>query len=271
MPHTQHPTPHTLPPLPHPTPDTRHPIPTIQIGDTSLTAEQLLPLISKYRLVPQLAKEMLIEAAIKDYEITEDEHLEARQRFCQQQQLSNEKDLELWLRQQQLGRDDLKDSIDRELKLRKFKTNKWETQVESYFCQRKSQIDRVVFSMIRVKDIDVAEEIYFRLTSEESTFVEQAPLHSEGIEAKTKGISGPVELGKLDPILANALITLQPSEVLPPLLIGEWWVVLQLETIIPAQLDEEMRQYLTEELFNQWIYEEVQKLLTSSLVLAESN
>jgi hypothetical protein len=53
----------------------------LQIGDTSLTGEQLLPLISKYRLVPQLAKEMLIEAAIKDYKITEDEHLDARQGF----------------------------------------------------------------------------------------------------------------------------------------------------------------------------------------------
>jgi parvulin-like peptidyl-prolyl isomerase len=168
-----------------------------------------------------------------------------------------------------LGRDDLQDLINRELRLQKFKTTKWETQVESYFCQRKSQIDRVVFSMIRVKEIDVAEEIYFRLVSEESSFVEQAPLHSEGIEAKTKGISGPVELGKLDPILANALITLQPSEVLPPLLIGEWWVVLQLETIIPAQLDEEMRHHLTEELFNQWIYEEVQKLLSTPPALQQ--
>ena len=236
----------------------------LQIGDKSLTAEQLLPLVSKYRLVPQLAKEMLIEAAIKDYEITEAEHQDARNRFCQQQQLSNDQDLDAWLQQQQLGRDDLKELIDRELQLRKFKTDKWETQVESHFCQRKSQIDRVVFSMIRVKEIDVAEEIYFRLVSEEASFVELAPYYSEGIEAKTKGISGPVELGKLDPILANALITLQPLEVLPPLQIGEWWVVLQLETIIPAQLDEEMRQYLTEELFNQWIYEEVQKLLSTA-------
>jgi hypothetical protein len=243
----------------------------LQIGTTSLTAEQLLPLISKYRLVPQLAKEMLIEAATKDYEITDVEHQAARNRFCQQQQLSNDRDLDLWLQQQQLGQDDLKDLINRELQLRKFKMAKWETQVESHFCQRKSQLDRVVFSLIRVKEIDIAEEIYFRLVSEESSFVEQAPLHSEGIEAKTKGISGPVELGKLDPILANALITLQPGEVLPPLLIGEWWVVMQLETIIPAQLDEEMRQYLTEELFNQWAYEEVQKLLTSSLVVADSN
>jgi len=243
----------------------------LQIGDRCLTTEQVLPLIAKYRLVPQIAKEMLIEEAIKDYEVTESEYLESCKRFYQQQRLASERELDLWLQQQGFGREDLENLINRELRLRKFKTAKWENQVESHFCQRKSQIDQVVFSLIRVKEIDVAEEIYFRLVSEESSFVEQAPLHSEGIEAKTKGISGPVELGKLDPILANALITLQPSEILPPLHIGEWWVVVQLETIIPAQLDEEMRHHLTEELFNQWIYEEVQKLLTSSLVVADSN
>jgi parvulin-like peptidyl-prolyl isomerase len=129
--------------------------------------------------------------------------------------------------------------------------------------------------MIRVKDIDVAEEIYFRLESEEATFVELAPLYSQGIEAKTKGISGPVELGKLDPILANALITLQPEAVHPPLAIGEWWVILQLETFIRAELDDELRHFLTEELFNQWIAEEVQKLLSmtpeSTLPLIDRN
>jgi parvulin-like peptidyl-prolyl isomerase len=209
----------------------------LQIGDTSLTGEELSSLMSKYQLVPQLAKEMLIEATIKEYEITKLERQQAWQNFCRQQQINNDRDLNSWLQQRLLKKEDLQDKIDRKLQLRKFKMAKWETQVESHFCQRKSQLDRVVFSLIRVKEIDIAEEIYFRLVSEESSFVEQAPLHSEGIEAKTKGISGPVELGKLDPILANALITLQPGEVLPPLLIGEWWVVLQLETIIPAQLE----------------------------------
>jgi hypothetical protein len=248
-----------------PTPDTRHPTPeyqTLQIGNISLTSEQVLPLIEKYRLVPQLAKEMIVDDVIKDYEISQVEHQDARQRFCLQQQLTSDRDLELWLQQQKLSQQELTELIDRELKLQKFKTSKWETLVESHFCQRKLQLDRVVFSMIRVKDIDMAEEIYFRLDAEESTFVEQAPLYSQGIEAKTKGISGPVELGKLDPILANALITLQPHEVHPPLAIGEWWVILQLEAIIRAELDEELRHYLTEELFNQWIAEEVQKLLS---------
>jgi parvulin-like peptidyl-prolyl isomerase len=200
----------------------------LQIGAHRLTAEEVLPLLTKHRLVPQLAKELLIEEAIQTYQIDEAEHLEGCQRFYQQQQLSSEADLAQWLQQQRLERADLTDLINRELRVQKFKSAKWETQVESHFCQRKSQIDQVIFSMIRVKDLDMAEEIYFRLASQETTFVELAPQYSAGIEAKTKGISGPVELGKLDPVMANALVTLQPDEVLPPLQVGGWWVVMQL-------------------------------------------
>ena len=243
----------------------------LQIGDTSLTGEQIIPLIGKYQLLPQLAKEILIESAIQDYEVTEAEYFEGCKRFYHQQRFTTDRELELWLQQQRMGREDLVNLINRQLRLLKFKTSKWETKVESHFCQRKSQLDRVIFSMIRVKDIDIAEEIYFRLAAQEASFVELAPLYSVGIEAKTKGISGPIEIGRLDPILANALITLQPAEVHPPIKLNGWWIVMQLETLLPAQLDDEMRQHLTEELFNQWVYEEVQKLLTSSLVVADSN
>jgi parvulin-like peptidyl-prolyl isomerase len=235
----------------------------LQIGTHNLTAEQVLPLLAKHRLVPQLAKGLLIEDAIQEYSIDEAEHLAGCQRFYQQQQITSEQDLEQWLQQQRLERSDLTDLINRELQLQKFKTAKWETQIESHFYQRKSQIDQVVFSMIRVQDLDIAEEIYFRLATGEATFVELAPQYSVGIQSKTKGISGPVELGNLDPLMANALATLQSNEVLSPLQIGGWWVVMQLEATISAQLDEAMRQRLSEELFNQWVYDEVQKLLAA--------
>jgi parvulin-like peptidyl-prolyl isomerase len=119
--------------------------------------------------------------------------------------------------------------------------------------------------MIRVKDSDIAEEIYFRLIAKEASFADLAPLYSQGMEAKTKGISGPVELGKIDPVLANLLATSQPTEVLPPKKIGDWWVVMQLETIIEVPLDEGTRQRLIEELFTVWVNEEVQKLLSQVL------
>jgi parvulin-like peptidyl-prolyl isomerase len=236
----------------------------LQVGDTSIPADQLPGLLAKYRLVPQLAREMILDGAITEYEVAEDEQMDAFKRFYQQNQLNTDQELEQWLQQQQLTREGLAALIGRELRLKKFKAAKWETQVESHFVQRKSQMDQVVFSMIRVKDVDVAEEIYFRILSDEATFAELAPRYSDGIEAKTKGISGPVELGKLDPTLANALVTARPEEVIAPFNISNWWVVVQLETIIAVELDESTRGRLTEELFTLWLNEQVQKTMSSA-------
>jgi parvulin-like peptidyl-prolyl isomerase len=233
----------------------------LQIGDTSIAADQLPTLLEQYRLVPQLAREMILDQEIADYQIPEEEQMEAIKRFYQQNQLNTDQELDKWLQQQRLSRQGLMSLIDRELRLQKFKTFKWDTQVESHFCQRKAQIDQVVFSMIRVKDVDIAEEIYFRLLSKEATFSDLAPKYSDGIEAKTKGISGPIELGRLDASLAGVLVTAQPEEVLAPMNVSGWWVVVQLEVMIPAELDEPTRQRLTEELFTLWINEQTQKTL----------
>jgi parvulin-like peptidyl-prolyl isomerase len=233
----------------------------LQIGDTSISADRLPTLLQQYRLVPQLAREMILDQAIADYRVSENEQMEAIKRFYQQNQLNTDQDLEKWLQQQRLSREGLVALIERELRLQKFKTTKWENQVESHFCQRKAQIDQVVFSMIRVKEVDIAEEIYFRLLSQEATFSDLAPRYSNGIEAKTKGISGPVELGRLDATLAGTLVTAKPEEVLAPMNVSGWWVVIQLETLIPAEMDEPTRQRLIEELFTLWINEQVQKTM----------
>jgi parvulin-like peptidyl-prolyl isomerase len=235
----------------------------LQIGDTSIPADQLPILLEQYRLVPQLAREMILDQAIADHRISEDEQMEAIKRFYQQNQLNTDQDLDKWLQQQRLSREGLVTLIERELRLQKFKTAKWQHQVESHFVQRKPQIDQVVFSMIRVKEVDVAEEIYFRILSQEATFPELAPRYSNGIEAKTKGISGPVELGRLDATLAGALVIAQPEEVLAPMNISGWWVVVQLETLISAELDDPTRQRLTEELFTLWINEQTQQTMAA--------
>jgi parvulin-like peptidyl-prolyl isomerase len=235
----------------------------LQIGDTSIPADRLPILLEQYRLVPQLAREMILDQAIADHRISEDEQMEAIKRFYQQNQLNTDQDLDKWLQQQRLSREGLVTLIERELRLQKFKTAKWQHQVESHFVQRKPQIDQVVFSMIRVKEVDVAEEIYFRILSQEATFPELAPRYSNGIEAKTKGISGPVELGRLDATLASALLIAQPEEVLAPMNISGWWVVVQLEALISAELDDPTRQRLTEELFTLWINEQTQKTMAA--------
>jgi parvulin-like peptidyl-prolyl isomerase len=54
-------------------------------------------------------------------------------------------------------------------------------------------------------------------------------------------------------------MTSQPGQVLPPVRIGEWIVILRLEKYLAAQLDQNMKRRLLDELFNTWLNENIQK------------
>ena len=62
----------------------------------------------------------------------------------------------------------------RSLKLEKFKEAIWGGDLNSYFFQRKAQLDRVIYSIITTSEIGIAQEIYFRIQEGEQSFAELA-------------------------------------------------------------------------------------------------
>ncbi len=91
---------------------------------------------------------------------------------------------------------------------------------------------------------------------------ELAGEYSEGPDALTGGLMGPVELGTLHPALAYLLYVskLQVGVVQPPARLGEWHLIIRLEKFIPAQLNEFMRQRLLQEKFQAWFQEQINQL-----------
>ncbi len=147
----------------------------------------------------------------------------------------------------------------RQLKIEKFKQATWENKLESYFLSRKGQLDKVFFSLIRIRpqEAELAQELYFRIQEEEQSFAELAREYAQGREAQTGGLNGPVELGSLHPILARMLSVSQPGQLWPPTRLEEWVIIVRLEKFIPVQMDEAMRQRLLNELFSTWLQEQV--------------
>ena len=82
----------------------------------------------------------------------------------------------------------------------------------------------------------------------------------QGPEAATGGLMGQVELGTLHPILAQLLYTSQVGMVRPPVILGEWLVVVRLEKLIPAELNHFMRQRLLQEKFEAWFQQQLEQL-----------
>ncbi|MBE9077391.1 peptidylprolyl isomerase [Romeria aff. gracilis LEGE 07310] len=230
--------------------------PVLRIGQTQLDAPALLEKLTQYQMIPQLAQRLIIETAIAPVECDPEQVYRS---FCQNHQLLTEADQQEWLQQQQLTLDQLLDQLVYEERLSHFKEENWGSQLESYFLQRKASLDRVLYSLIRTQDASLAQELYFRISDDGDSFAELARQYAEGQEAQTGGLIGPVELSVPHPVLAQMLSVSQPGQLWAPTPIGEWLVIARLEKFVPAQMDEATRQRLLDELFQEWLRQQLQE------------
>lgn len=232
----------------------------IKIGDQTITAAEAVSLMARYRLIPQLAREVIIDRAIATIAYSEKELEQATEQFFQQQQAISEADRQNWLRSQGMTMEHVQQTVLRQLKIEKYKQVTWDNKLQSYFLKRKGRLDRVIYSLLRVKDAGTAQELYFRLVDDQQAFDELARAYSQGPEAETGGLLGPVTLATPHPALARMLSVSQPGQLWPPTPLGEWFIIVRLEKFLPAQLDDAMRKQLLDELFTAWLQEQLQQV-----------
>ncbi len=243
----------------------------LEINNQIVAAAELIPLLTSYQMLPQLLREMIIDNAIAQWEdsaialinFTPEEINRVQAQFYQQQQITNAAQETAWLERHGMTKTQLTALTTRKLRIDKFQQATWGHKLESYFLQRKKHLDRVVYSMIRTPDAGIVQELYFRIQADEQSFGELAKTYSIGPEAHTNGIVGPVEMGTLHPGLARQLQVSQSGQLWQPTPFGEYFVIIRVEKLLPAQLDAFMRQRLLRELFETWLQERIQELPTS--------
>lgn len=241
----------------------------LQIGNRAIAAEEVLSLLAGYQMLPRFIQEVLIDQATAAIDCTPEEIEAACQQFFNQTQITDEQSRQDWLKRHGMTEEQLQAQATRGLRIEKFKQATWGAKLESYFLSRKDQLDKVIYSLVRTKDVGIAQELYFRILEAEQSFAELARTYSQGPEAQTDGLIGPVELSVPHPTLAQLLALSQPGQLCPPTRVGEWLVLVRLEKFIPAQLDESMRRRLLDECFNTWLQNQLEQV--GSLVSDQSS
>jgi parvulin-like peptidyl-prolyl isomerase len=225
-----------------------------------IPAREIPSLLSRYQLLPQLRRGIVIDRAIASYSCTDTERQQAIEQFERQNHITCPESREKWLKKSGMSAAQMAEVAVRSLLIEKFQQETWGAKVESYFISRKAAFDQVIFSLLRTSDGLLAQEIYFRIFEGEQTFAEMAQQYSKGPEANTGGVVGPVPLSQLNPALAKILSICQPGQLWHPTRIENWFAIVRLEKLLPAQLDENMRQRLLDEMFETWVSEQIQQL-----------
>jgi parvulin-like peptidyl-prolyl isomerase len=239
---------------------------TIEINGGKFRAETLVTKFVSYGMLPQLVREMTLDRCVEGIDLTAEEQQIARQQAYQQLGLDSEDKLQTWLKQQGMTTNQLESRAERSLKLVKFKHSQWGAKVNATFLERKQKLDRLIYSLICTKDFCVAQELYFRIKEGEQTFEELAKQYSQGPESQTGGLIGPIESGSIHPDLAKILTSSDAGQVHTPTVIGDWIVLVRLEKILPASLDEAMQQRLIDESFSKWLEDSVSQQMATLVI-----
>lgn len=234
--------------------------PLERVRQRTANSDEIIPLLASYKLMPQLLGESIIDQAILPIHCTPDETTQACQEFYQPWGLTSEEKQQEWRAHYGLSQEQVEQLATRDLRVGKFVETTWGNKLEAYFLKHKHKLDQVTYSLLRVPDIGMATELYFRIQEGEQSFAELSRQYSVGPEAQTGGILGPFEFGTLKPELAKVLYTVSVGEVQPPIEFGQVYALVRVEERIPARLDESMRQRLLQENFNTWFQAQLAQL-----------
>jgi parvulin-like peptidyl-prolyl isomerase len=214
--------------------------------------------LARHGLLRAFLRQVVIAEAVAEEELSDDERVQALRAFAQEHRLADGEALERVRVANLLTPADL--ALQMELQVRLFRhcERLYRPKAEARFLERKQQLDRVVYSLLRLKDPGLARELYFQLAEGEADFADLAALHAEGPERTTRGIVGPVPLTQAHPQLVERLRTARVGELQEPFQIEQWWLLFRLESLSPATFDEPMAVQMSQELFEAWLERTVQ-------------
>ena len=226
---------------------------SVYLGKRQIGLERICEHLSRSHLLPQVLREMIIDRVLMQWEPASAGELSSGQAaFDRCHQEITEMAID-----RQLDRTQLIKAAVRKEKLQQFKRHSWEHKLGSYYLERKVQLDRVIYSIIQVEDVALAQELFFRIQSRERSFGELALRYSQGAAAIDGGRVGPISMSNLPPDIASQVTQIGLGELSPLLTIGDTYAFIRLEELIPAQFDDRLKQFLLDELFEKWLQAQI--------------
>ena len=219
-------------------------------------------LLDQFNLLKPLVEQMVSSEAIVDVVVSADQLENARLDLLHQHGFHA---IDQWgelLEALGCREDEVIERLRHSIRRRNFIRERYEAKAETRFLERKNDLDQVVYSLLRLENRFLAQELYLQIEAGESNFADLARRYAEGPERNTNGIVGPISLTQAHPNLVKKLKVAQPGVLLEPFRISKWWLVIRLERYAPATFTDEVSEQMCEEMFNAWIDEEAARILS---------
>ena len=214
--------------------------------------------LARHGLLLPLLRAQIISKAVSGVTLEAEERSRCHQEWAQRQGLRSDEQFQSFCRNQLLTPEAALAQAELPLRIDRHVLEHFVHRAEKRFLERKGELDRVVYSLIRVKEMGLAQELYLRIAEGEATFADLAAAYSEGDERSRNGIVGPAPLNQSHPQITERLRSAQPKQLFPPFSISPWWIVLRLEDFRAASFDDDMKLQMGRDLFQEWVNDQLQ-------------
>ena len=205
--------------------------------------------LSSWGMLNKVKREILIDERIEKIKLPDKNTFNEIQKiWLQELGITSEDDLKKWEQKQNLTKQDWQGLLIRRWRWLEWCKENLSDKLASHYLRRKPQIDKVIYSLIRVKSQYLANELFLRIKNNENTFGEIASKYSEGAEKQNGGKVGPISLDKPHPLLSKLLQISKEGQLWPPKELEEWWIIVKMEKLLCTELNEEVKHKLLLEL-----------------------
>ena len=223
--------------------------------------QNILNLLARYGMLETFLVEILKDEKNKNIVLSRQRQEKLLKDFKFSNKIDNDIKMEKYCKTHLLSKDDLKYLIEKEERSKNY-SNKYfasETQPTS----KKKKTELVSYSLLRVSEEGLANELYLQIAEEDANFKELIKKYSEGPEKNTNGIIGPSPISKTHPILLEKLRSAKQGQLIKPFKIENWWLIVRLESFVTNFDNGFIIEDQSYALYKDWLLGEAVKILSS--------
>ena len=163
-------------------------------------------------------------------------------------------ELEQWLLLYELNMDEWINLINSDYLWTSWCMDEYKDELTKYYMKRKDYLDLYYFTIIKVKNKELADEIYIRIKEKESTFEEIANKFSNDNEGFYAKKIGPISINKMEDGIVSLIKIGDLNQLFQPKLLNGFWFILRKDNVLKAEFNDQQKIKLSLELGEKFLH-----------------
>lgn len=230
------------------------------IGDDIVSSESIIKHLRKQTTIPALVQELILERELSNIRLPEERNDEILNKYLEQHNIKDKTAFEAHLKDRLIDEEILLELLTRPEKIVLYREKRWGPVAESIYLQKKEKYDYVTYHRLENENLEVMQEIYFRIKGKEESW-DQLARQFPGSNAYTTSVKGPVSTTKVEEEILQSLRQGSIGKINKPIQLKNKTVLVELIEFQSSSYDSKMKELLLRDTFDEWLRNECRKLI----------